>query len=770
MSPFRRRFPGHAWLLAALAAAIGPRVRAQDTWAVPGAELRIKVEDEMPPTSPDAGRIVFLPNAGALPGPFPNATVLDASGHVVHSECLWNNPDEGCAFIIPDGPGPFWIYLSGASSPSGGWTPDSPLHPSLLLYTRVGDASLEEARNLAEESPPAQAVRMGQVPMIADEQNRFGSSDDFVSYYTGWINVPASGDIFIGTISQDGSTVLIDGATTTSWPGVHSFQDGLTGKRGNTVKLTAGSHHIEYFQFASGDGSMAELIWRLPGANKELPEVPAENDFVHSGTLQITSIESHNGVPPALFERTALSYMNFANQFVDLYELRVPLSDQYTGASLDWSFSDGAQAHGPDVFWPHVRGTPLSVTLTAGNTRGSSSGTRRIEPDTLPEGAKVDDPAADSQYTQALLNTLRGAPTGVDAARNWPPAFWEMLPQIVQDNNETKDLLAFLFQNCQDDLDAALSADDREHLADLYYGTLAKDTGTALPILQKIIASEKDLSARFQWQLKEIDFLLYETGDIAAARQTATALTVDVQSSGQQDAELRLIALGDVERMAGNGDAATKYYTDAQNLLRNAADNPMAAFAGFETTGGPQPASTPQDGIVIGAAANSDADWRKRIVEQNSYYTEVKNLVDQDALTDARDKLQAWALDFPLAKLGGDYALAEAEIAEKVEDYARARRILKAYRQRVDISSEMAEVMQEEWQCVAELQQPDEIKELAADIVKRFPDLPLAKEAQKALQGDLPKPLVGQSRPLYDDMNQAPSPSAEGGANSPPPQ
>jgi TolA-binding protein len=266
---------------------------------------------------------------------------------------------------------------------------------------------------------------------------------------------------------------------------------------------------------------------------------------------------------------------------------------------------------------------------------------------------------------------------------------------------------------------------------------LKEDRSAAPAILDRIINAENDPAAQFHWQLKAVDFELFEAGNIPTARRIAAALRVDPFRAGKNDGELKLIAMGDVERMAGNVDLATQYYTAAQATYEKATSAPVNGFAGFTdpmAAPTPTPNARANGGIVIGAADSQDADWRKRAVLQNTYYTEVKNLIDQGELGDARDKLDAWALEFPLNKLGGDYALAEAEYALKFDDFDRAQRILKAYRLHVDLSPQLAEAMQMEWDCDARLQRPADIKELAADIKKRFPDLPLAKAAEQALQ------------------------------------
>jgi len=690
--------------------------------------MRFQADIATQPTAPEAGYVAIFPNGGGLPAPFPNGVVMDAQGRQVACASLWNNPQEGYAIVFANAPGPVWIYLESSPSPTNAWTEDSALHPSLLLYTRIGHATLNAARSLATESPPGQGVRMGLVPMIADAQNRFGPSDDFVSYYTGWLNFPESGSYFIGTISQDGSAVLIDGTTAAEWPGIHGAREGRTGDKGKTVSVTAGTHRVEYFQFTSEGSPMSQLIWRLPSAGKgALPQTPRRDAFAHSGAVRITAAETRSGVAPALFERRVRSYMSFADQFVDLFDLSIatPVS---AGAQYNWQFTDGSQAHGPKVLWPIIRGANLSVTLTATNARGSSISTRLLYPDTYPPPADVNDPDARRDYAQALLNRLQGAPAGTSPVASWTPALWEMLPQVIQ-GGEAKDLLAFLFQHCNADL-ANLSQDDQKQLGDIYYEELKADKQGAPAILNTIIAAQKTPEAQFRWQLKALDFALFEAGDIAGARQIAAGLRVDTFHGGKNDAELKLIAQGDIERMAGNVDLATQAYTSAQALNQQPTRPGFLPFTGFNDRPSPTPS---KDGIVISAADTQDADWRKRAVLQGTYYTEVKNLLDQNALADARDKLDAWALEFPLSKLGGDYTLAEAEYAIKFNDYERAQRILKAYRIRVDLSAQLAEIMQLEWDCDAHLQHPEETKSLAADIKKRFPDLPLAKEADGVL-------------------------------------
>ena len=463
----KRRYPGPKSRIGRLGPILllATPLFAQPPWPIPDARVRYQVDVVAPPTTPDAGYVAILPSAGPLPA---RPNVFDGNGRPLRAETLWSNSQEGCALVFQSAPGPFWIYLAPAVSPGNPSPPDSPLHPSLLLFTSVGRASLKDAHRLANEHPPQQPSRVGVVPMIADAQNRFGPSTNFCSYYTGWINIPEAGDIFIGTISQDGSTVLIDGRVAADWPGVHPFKDGLTGTKGGPLTLTKGPHRIQYFQFTTRGPARAQLLWRLPSMGQDaLPQTPGPEAFSHSGTLRIVSAESRDGTPLAIIESHALSYMDFADQFVDLFELTAG------SENADWKFSDGSHAHGARVLWPVVRGASPSVTLAI----GKATSMRVLYPDTLPHGAKVDNTAARRDYAQALLTWLQGNPAGTP----WPPAFCEMLPQVIR-GGEAPGLLSYLFQNRSADL-VNISADDCRRLASIYYDELKTDKMNALKIL-----------------------------------------------------------------------------------------------------------------------------------------------------------------------------------------------------------------------------------------------------------------------------------------------
>jgi hypothetical protein len=192
-------------------------------WPVAPAELRFELEITSQPSEPCAGVVVLLPDGGLLPRAAPGATVLDAAGNELPNECLWHNPAEGLALVFtpPANGKKVWVYFRSAGmlrSP----TATSPFCPSLVLYTQIGKASLDVARQLARENPPGHAARAGLVDRIASTDNPFGPDDSYSSYFTGWLKPTQSGAYYLATISDDGSECTVDGRVVASWPGTHT--------------------------------------------------------------------------------------------------------------------------------------------------------------------------------------------------------------------------------------------------------------------------------------------------------------------------------------------------------------------------------------------------------------------------------------------------------------------------------------------------------------------------------------------------------------------
>jgi len=97
---------------------------------------------------------------------------------------------------------------------------------------------------------------------FVDEIPDFNSWDNFYMRWRGQILIPEDGDYDFKTRSDDGSFVIIDGATVVDNDGWHGMQDAE-----GTVTLTAGTHTITIPFNEGGGGCGLEVSWRPAGGN-----------------------------------------------------------------------------------------------------------------------------------------------------------------------------------------------------------------------------------------------------------------------------------------------------------------------------------------------------------------------------------------------------------------------------------------------------------------------------------------------------------------------
>jgi hypothetical protein len=246
--------------------------------------------------------------------------------------------------------------------------------------------------------------------------------------------------------------------------------------------------------------------------------------------------------------------------------------------------------------------------------------------------------------------------------------------------------------------------------------------------LTRLEQEERDPERRMRWKFARVDYCLYDRDDAAAARRLVGQLRS--QAARPEDAIRATVREGDIERLAGRYDAARALYASAQerylettrDAQRRAAQTNVLAGTRRDAAG-----SAPSGAAGLPAVAEA---WKQEAVREASFYATVKNQLAQGFLGEAWTTLQQWELELPLSKLGGDYPLAEAEYFMAVGVYGRALRLLTVYRGGVDITSHLPRAMELELECLRSLNREAEARELARDIVRRFPSHPIAEKAK----------------------------------------
>ncbi len=669
-------------------------------WAVPESPIRFELKITDRPSADCAGIVAVLPDGGLLPPGAFSPIVLDGENKKLSAETLWHNPREGFALVFarPTEGDRVTVYLKPGGRPTGPGS-ESPFCASLLLYTQVGDASLEAAQRLAAEQPTGKSARFGLVDAIAHMENPFGAEDRYLSYYRGWLDVAKEGAYYFATISDDGSEFRINGNAVAAWPGTHDRSGGAKGQHGKSVTLKAGQYLAEYFHFSTGPTREMHLVWRSPGDSPDaLPQTVPASAFVHSGAARIVTAESKSGAPVTAFSSEVAGYLWVQDKPVNLFYLRALFTESHpTNTVYVWDFGDGLQAKGKAVAWLFEGSAPREVTLGAAAGRAGTRSTRSVYAEYTPSRGDANLRSEREDYRVALLWRCRAVTRNRRPCADWSSDLWATLLAVTWPY-EGLDLLRDVFERSRADV-LTLKTEDRRYLEDVFVDLLRRDDpDRVLPWLERLTKEETDNARRFHWQLTAVDSHLYERDDWKQAKALAESLEGLANAAGPEGAVRLLVRYGDIARLQGKYDDARKLYSQAQDRFQK-----------------------------------SRKDWRADAVRQTSFYEMAQAHIEQGLLNEARDVLARWEIEFPLSKLAGDYPIAEAEYYIAAGCRARAARTLRAYRQGVDLTENLPHAMELELECLEKLNRPDQLRELAVDIKKRFPNLELAREADRLL-------------------------------------
>jgi tetratricopeptide (TPR) repeat protein len=728
-------------------------VNANGPWHVEQAQIRFDLDITAPPSTPAAGVLVVLPDAGILPRPLPECIVVDAAGNTLSSACVWFNPSEGLGLVFtpPAKSRTATVYVSGGGR-FNPWTPGSGFAPGLLLYTQAGMNTLDAARQMAREFPAGKSARCGQVDRIGQVENLFGADDNFVSYYTGWLKIVEPGAYYFATISDEGTQCFINNQPVAEWLGKHDPQEGRKGQHGGSITLRPGLHRIEYFHHETDGGQLAQLVWKKPGtADDALPETVPPTAFVSSGKARIVAATTRSGAPLAFIEDTPQSYLWAGDAPVFLYEFNVGGGAGVAGNSrFSWQFGPDQKAAGPNIPWLFEGERPGQVILLAQSDAGTSRAQRAIRLDTYPRRASPLHPPDRQAYRNALLFRCRSVlPVSQPPCRDWSENLWATLLAVVEPFEDNAVMIEIFERSRPQVLQRPVT--ERHRLEDIFYDTLRLQADDATPErvlswLDRLATQETDKSRAFHWQLQRVECLLHEAGNADAARALTEKLRpVAAQLGGPHPARV-LVRLGDIHRLQGRHDEAQTIYSQAQDLYRQQPDRIPAPRPGRQPpvirtledihrdmlrrdTNAPPAGQPPPARATEQPGALPLNDWRSEAVRVTTYHETVKNLVSQQYYYEARDVLARWELEFPLSKLTGDYPLAEGIFLAAVGDNERAVATLSAYRRGVDISNFLPDAMSIELDCLVRLERFDAVKELATDIQKRLPTHPVAVKA-----------------------------------------
>ena len=727
-------------------AALFAQAENSPAWVVPGATLRVDVRVESLPDQKELGVFIKIPDGGQLPGKFPIPDVRDDAGKPLEHLIVGHDPHDalGVLFVQPDAGNTVHIYITGSANP-----PPKPsnthLIPSVFFFAKNGHASLDEAKRMAHEYPPAKGASFGTWSCIGSMVNPYGPDSDFSSWFVGAIFLKKRENIYFATVSNAGSEFSIDGKMIVSWPGIHTRDGGAKGQHGASVDLAEGLHRIDYYHFAAQGKQEAQLTWRRKGVTDgPVPELV--NDFAKSGSASIAAIVFQDGrVGGGIRSANEPNgYYWTGEQPLTLFTLSYSGVSPTEKASVTWEFGKNKRISEPIIEWL-VSGDhdamSYPVTLAVSNAAGVVRTSARLVSPWTPTDLSLDRQSDRLNVRKALYNMIRAVPPPANPCADWIPDYWDILVELLEPYRAGP-ILYELFSRGFETLQK-LPTDQRWALEDRFIETLRLQRNDKLLLewISKLEANEKHSARKFRWKDERICAYLFDVNDPASAKREVALLKEAAIAPDQ--AQIAALRQGDVERALGNTEAAMKFYKDAEERYRSR--NKVGMAGGRLTYIGARKARKIESTNAVDKAASKRPklrslsslakvdDWKIYTVHNASMFATITSFLAQDALPEAFQKLSDWENESPQSKLSGEFPLAEAKVYIHVEDYRRAINTLSTFRKGVTMSAQLADAMKLEIDCLQKLNDKKRIKEVAEDFLKRFPGHPYEAEMKEVL-------------------------------------
>ena len=712
---------------------------AAENWQAPGAPVRFQLRLAQKPTHPSAGYIAQLPDGGILSRNLSSPVVMTPEGRELPSYMLWDNPETGFSIVFAD-PGDqtdtVYVYMATNRQPLR-WNPQTGLTPSGLLCASPGQNSLKAAQALAKlgrvESTASVLRKVGipHVPLSigGDETRR---PRPCVFYLLCYLDAPEDGKYWVAPFTNHGSTeVCFNGNKLTLSKRSHKW-----GGLGAWVELKRGLQRVEVFQTYPADappwaqGGLFFLAWRTPQDTLQHLEARrvASKEIALSGECVLQQAEYRDGTPMACPQIKPGKTFWFENEDpLIVYQFEALTGNNPPGTVYTWSLSARAAMDGTQVSWIFPGLREFRVKLEARNGEKASKCT--IPFFTWSNiSSNMNTPQDRDLFQNTLGGMLAAFPKGADPFAEWNDAFWNNLIRCVDYGKETP-VLGQLFTQYWDTTCKKLTPAQMSVLQDVFLSTLGEKPSEVLEWLNKFQQGATDPVRRGKLRLQQAEVQLFSMRDRKLAREIFSSLAASPDGIIADRAKIRL---GDIALLEGDLNRASAYYADVQNRARARRNAPRAATGSLvsdqllqsgsaQASPAPTPANAPFAQNKMKELLNSAA------LQEVSLSENVKTLVEQGFLLEARQTLQTWEMEFPLSKVSGDFILREAEFYMKNKEWSRAGLMLEAYCRTIDASSYLPDAASMLIECVKNSGEPREsVRELIEKVRDRLKYHPVA--------------------------------------------
>jgi PA14 domain/PKD domain/Tetratricopeptide repeat len=486
--------------------------------------------------------------------------VIASSGKEVPRGVVAFGPGDLYEVAFPIGKETEWFVYFGnpdAPEPPETWLPDR----GLILETRARGAGTPN--NWAGmEKILARSTRIfgGSFwPRVFDAENPFGSSDNFVSDYRGFIQAPVDGTYTFYTASDEASFLFVAGKMVAQWPGWHDATRGAHAVFRGTAVLTAGLHRFRYIHIERTGRQAMAAYWKVPGAEKAVVIPPSA--FPGLKTAQMAEAETLGKDFAADFESEVTDKWGLDERvFTALAFKAVPVPGT---ATYHFDFGDGVSGDGPIAAHVYLTGGEYDVALTV-----ESSGER----DTVIRTIHVPDEWTrfDRNHPEVLARFGRMVATYPGARLSAPTLVGAEF--LLEEAGREEDLARIL----KDAVENGRTLKGHERFAAASrLGEILRDRrrdmrGAVWAFKSAAVAGNP--AQRLSAQVRAAEAMLQLGGDPKTALRMLDMVMGSLLKGGGDTRQRALLRMGDAEMLLGNGKAARKAYREALDLAGGVED------------------------------------------------------------------------------------------------------------------------------------------------------------------------------------------------------
>jgi tetratricopeptide (TPR) repeat protein len=682
------------------------------------ADYRATVEAGTPPSRPENGWLIRLPDFGQTAAEGADIFLLDPSGAAVPIKVVYRKPGLRALILAKDlQPQKTYTLYCGGKPPVTAcpvWEPEI----SLLLETRVVTeqrepdswSGLESLWNRADQSYGADFI-----DFIGQRGNEFGNHFGFISRYQGWINIPAAEKDLIfysfgfdaAAVQFDGSPVLKAGvppntaAAHPPCPYVPTHEYDVRKKR---------HFRVEYLQMKNPEGGKIEMEG-MASLGLHRPELQAKLDralkkvneddtlskkekraqveslnpyapvppgwYEHPGETTLSPLVHRSGLPAPVIDAELQSFIGWNYKWYFLFKSVLP-AEVPAGAVLDWKLGNGFTHTGESLRAVAMGMDPVRVEVQIKKDATVLTGFRLLNLFAKVPEASINNPEDVRDY----LNRM-----AVKDAAALDPGTLDGFMQFAVEFGSSSDVVPLAPAWLALKPSATSPLRGRVLLKHLE-AKAQKNPQEALNELSQAMMTLKNPADLNPLAVLEVDilvFLLQSPDALNAAK------SLDMKLGGTPEAALGMIRQGDYHRLTGDAGKAVECYLKAQG------------------------------GKELG---------KEMAARDEASSFEINDLVENGHREEALAKLREWELRHPMAKYRTDLLLLRARI---LTDSGRPAEALKELDSFTRMNAEGPYQIDADYyraDALEKLGRRDEALAIWNRIAKEFPQHKLAKWSQ----------------------------------------